>query len=167
MNLLSDVKVDIGSADFRLLDRSVLQVIKNLHENPIFFRGMIKWLGFRQISIAYMPHERYWGSTKYSVKKMFSFALSGITSFSIKPLHFSTFIGVGIAFLSFIFGLYAIYEKIFTNNTIQGWASLMILVSFLGGIQLIMIGILGEYLGKLFIEQKRRPTYIVKEHNLD
>ncbi|MGL4986719.1 MAG: glycosyltransferase family 2 protein [Treponemataceae bacterium] len=166
MNSMSDVKIEAGSADFRLIDKSVADVIKNLNENPIFFRGMIRWLGFKQAAISYMPAERFWGKSKYSMKKMINFAVSGITSFSIKPLQLSTFLGSFIAGLSFLYAIYALCIKIFTNNSIQGWSSLLILVAFLGGIQLLFLGILGEYIGKMFIDSKRRPSYIIRETNI-
>ncbi|MCD4725093.1 MAG: glycosyltransferase family 2 protein [Bacteroidales bacterium] len=163
MNRLSHVEIEQGSADFRLIDRRVVDVIRSFQENPIFYRGMIRWLGFRQYALEYIPEKRVWGKTKYSFLKMFKFAMIGITSFSIRPLHISTILGLIIAVVSILYGIYAIFMKLFTSYTIQGWTSLLIVVAFIGGIQLLMIGILGEYLGKLFIEQKRRPPYIIKE----
>ena len=165
INNLSDVQIDKGSADFRLLDKKIVAVLRNFQENPIFYRGMVNWIGFKQIGIEYVPDKRHWGTTKYSFSKMLKFALFGITSFSIKPLHLSTFIGVFIASLSFLYGMYAVCIKMFTNEAIPGWTSILIVVSFLGGIQLIMIGVLGEYLGKLFIESKKRPSYIINEYS--
>lgn len=167
INKLSDIEIEQGSADFRLLDRSVVEIIRSLQETPLFIRGIVQWLGFRQFSISYIPKERFWGRTKYSISKMFSFSLAGITSFSVKPLHFSTKLGLIIAILAFIYGVYALYAKLFTDTTIEGWTSLLIVMSFIGGIQLIMIGILGEYLGKLFMSQKSRPYYIIKEKSND
>jgi polyisoprenyl-phosphate glycosyltransferase len=166
MNLVSDIKFDEGEADFRLIDKRAAAELNKLRENSIFYRGIIKWLGFNQISIVYTPVERKFGSTKYSRKKMVALALSGITSFSVKPLRISTFIGTTIAFLSIFYGFYALYVRLFTNNTIEGWTSVFFMVAFIGGIQLIMIGILGEYLGKLFIESKDRPNFIIKESSL-
>lgn len=163
INILSDVSIEQGSADFRLLDRAVVDVIKGLHESPLFFRGLVRWLGYKQYAISYMPHERFFGKSKYSLSKMFKLAMAGITGFSVKPLHLATKLGILIALFSFIYGLYALYAKFFTDLTIEGWTSLLIIISFLGGIQLITIGILGEYIGKLFMQQKKRPTYIVRE----
>jgi dolichol-phosphate mannosyltransferase len=167
LNYMSDVKIEKGSADFRLLDKKVVLEIIKFKENPIFFRGLVNWVGFKQIGIDYFPDQRNWGETKYSLKKMIKFALLGITSFSIKPLHFSTFIGVLVAISSFLYGIYAIIIKFFTNQAIPGWTSILIVITFLGGLQLIMIGILGEYLGKLFIEAKNRPAYIINEYSHD
>lgn len=166
INYLSDVSIDEGSADYRLIDRKVLEVLVTIKENPIFYRGITKWIGFKQHSISYIPEARQWGKTKYSVKKMFSFAIFGITSFSIKPLRFSIIFGFLFAMFAFLYGLYAVFIKFYTSSAIPGWTSLLILVSLIGGIQLIMIGVLGEYLGKLFIESKNRPSYIIKEKNI-
>ncbi len=163
VNSLSDIQIKQGSADFRLLDRSVVEVIRHLQESPLFIRGLISWLGFKQYGIEYIPQDRLSGKTKYSMIKMFQFASFGITSFSVKPLYFSAKIGAVIAMLSFCYGLYALYIRLFTNIAIEGWASLLIVMSFIGGIQLLMMGILGEYLGKLFMAQKQRPNYIIRE----
>ncbi|HEY5123133.1 MAG TPA: glycosyltransferase family 2 protein, partial [Ignavibacteria bacterium] len=133
MNAISDINVEHGEADFRLLDKIAAAELNNLHENAIFFRGMVKWLGFKQIGIEYIPDNRIWGKTKYSGKKMFGLAISGITSFSIKPLRISTLIGISIAFLSLLYGIYALYIKFFTNDSIQGWTSVFFMVSFIGG----------------------------------
>ncbi len=167
INYLSDVDIDEGSADFRLVDKKVLEVLKNIQENPVFYRGITKWVGFNQYALPYKVEKRQWGETKYSVKKMFNFAILGITSFSVKPLRLSILFGLFFTFLAFIYAFYAIYIKLFTNDAIAGWTSMIILISFIGGIQLILLGIMGEYLGKLFMESKNRPAYIVKEKNIN
>lgn len=166
MNSISDIKFEKGEADFRLLDKHAAAELNRLNEQSIFFRGMVKWIGFRQTCIEYTPDTRIWGSTKYSGRKMFSLAISGITGFSIKPLRISTLIGISIAFFSLLYGIYALYIKFFTDNSIEGWTSVFFMVSFIGGIQLIMIGILGEYIGKIFMESKKRPHYIVNESSI-
>jgi polyisoprenyl-phosphate glycosyltransferase len=166
MNQFSDIKLEKGVADFRLLDKSVVGVIKTITENSLFMRGLISWLGFKQFGIAYMPEERHSGESKYTLSKMIKFAIIGITSFSLKPLHISTVLGYIIASLSFLYGIYAIGAKLFTNSTISGWTSVLTVILFIGGIQLIMIGILGEYIGKLFVESKKRPNYIIRERSL-
>jgi dolichol-phosphate mannosyltransferase len=165
LNLIAENKIQDGAADFRLIDKKVAGVIKNLQENYLFIRGLISWVGFKQIGIEFKTNERFTGSTKYSFYKMIKFATSGISAFSVKPLKLSILIGFFVALVSFIYALYAVYVSIFTNHTIQGWTSVIVSVLFMGGIQLIMIGILGEYLGKLFIENKRRPNYIISETN--
>lgn len=164
---LSKTKIEKGTADFRLLDKKIIKEIKALKENYLFLRGMVSWMGFSQSSITYIAPERQAGKTKYSFRKMIKFAFSGITSFSTKPLQLSTFFGFLIAGAAFIYALYAIIASTFTDVVIEkGWTSVIVSVLFIGGIQLIMIGILGEYLGKLFIENKRRPNYIIKEKNI-
>lgn len=167
MNRFSDIKIDKGAADFRLVDRSVVEIIKTLKESNLFMRGMISWLGFKQYGIEYMQEKRHWGETKYTLKKMLKLAITGITSFSVKPLHISTMFGYVLATFAFIYGIYAIIIRLFTNNAISGWTSVLAGVLFIGGIQMIMIGILGEYIGKLFIESKKRPNYIIKEKSYE
>jgi len=163
INYFSEVKIESGTADFRLLDKQVVQELKKLNENFLFYRGLIPWIGFKQVYIEYLPQERYAGKTKYSMSKMIHFASSGITSFSVKPLKLSILLGFIIALVSFIYILYAIYISLLTNKAIPGWTSTIVSVLFIGSIQLIMIGILGNYLGKLFIENKNRPNYIIDE----
>lgn len=166
LNKLSDIRVENGFADFRLIDRKVVEVLKTMKEDNLFMRGMIAWLGFKQCGIQYMPESRHWGSTKYTFKKMMKLGMAGITSFSVKPLQLSTMLGYIIASIAFLYGLYAIVMKIFTDTTISGWTSVMVGVLFVGGMQMIMIGIVGEYIGRLFIESKKRPNYVIKEKSL-
>lgn len=165
-NRLSDVKLENGVADFRLLDRKVLDALKNFSENQIFLRAVIQWLGFKQFTIEYHAAERVAGTSKYTVRKMLSFALSGISAFSIKPLRFSIYLGSIIATLAFLYGIYALAVNIFTDRAIPGWTSILMSVLFIGGLNLLMLGIIGEYLGKMFIENKKRPNYIISESDL-
>lgn len=165
-NQLSDVKLENGVADFRLLDRKVLDALKNFSESQIFLRAVIQWMGFKQTIITYKAGERIAGNSKYTLKKMFSFALSGITAFSIKPLRFSIYIGLVFAFLSFVYGIYALVIFMFTDSALPGWTSILMSVLFIGGLNLLMLGIIGEYLGKLFIENKKRPNYIISESDM-
>lgn len=166
VNYLSETKLEEGTADFRLLDRSVVEVLKNFNENNLFYRGIIPGLGFKQYGLEYIPNERFSGQTKYSFSKMFRFALTGITSSSAKPLYFSIYIGAFLAVFSFVYGLYAIYVSIFTTEAVAGWTSTIASILFIGGIQLMMLGIVGIYLGKLFSESKKRPNYIIEESNI-
>ena len=163
INGLSDTKVEPGAADFRLMDRKVVDVFKSLPENPQFIRGLVPWLGFRQLAISYKPESRLHGESKYTVRKMFRFALNGITSFSVKPLHLSTVMGFITCGLAFAYGLYAILVHLFTEVTVPGWTSVLVSVLFIGGIQFFILGIMGEYLGKLFMQSKDRPHYIIRE----
>jgi glycosyltransferase involved in cell wall biosynthesis len=163
MSRLSSVEIHPGAADFRLLDREVVDVLRQCGENHLFIRGLVSWAGFSPVSMTYAPNPRYAGRTNYSLRKMVSFALSGITAFSIRPLQLSIFLGLFIAFLAGMYGLYVVYAFAFTDWTIPGWSSVAASVLFIGGVQLIMLGIIGEYLGKTFIENKKRPTYIVRK----
>jgi len=165
MHFLSDYPIPKGAADFRLLDASVVEVMKDMKEYYLFLRGITAWVGFKQYALEYIPHSRFKGETKYSFKRMMGFAADGITSFSLKPLRLSIIIGTLLAFFAFGYGLYAIGMKLFSNHTIQGWASVLVSVLFIGGIQLVALGIIGEYIGKLFMEMKQRPRYIIKENS--
>lgn len=165
INFLSEVKIKAGSADFRLLDRKVIEVLKNCHEEFFFLRGMTSWCGFRSCDVEYQAHKRFAGKTKYSFLKMLSLALCGITSFSIKPLRLAILFASGFVLLSFLEIIYVIYIVAFTSDSISGWASLAILISLLGAAILFTLGIIGEYLGKLFIENKRRPEYVIRMEN--
>lgn len=166
INGISDIEMTYNAADFRLVDREVVNAIKEFKENYLYIRGIVSWIGFKQTTIEYKQEKRFSGESKYSLKKMIKFAFSGITSFSIKPLKLSLVLGFIISFCSFIYGLYALYIAFFTEQAITGWTSVIVSVLFIGGIQLFMIGVLGEYLGKLFMENKRRPNYIIKEKKL-
>jgi glycosyltransferase involved in cell wall biosynthesis len=166
INKLTEVNIKEGAADFRLMDKKVVNELKCINETFLFIRGLISWVGFKQIGIDYVAASRYSGVSKYSVRKMMKFAWDGITSFSILPLRFAVNVGATISILSFLYATYVIAAKFFTDKTIPGWTSLLISVLFLGGIQLLCIGILGEYLGKMFIESKRRQVYIVKDRLL-
>jgi polyisoprenyl-phosphate glycosyltransferase len=166
INRISNIKLDRGVADFRLLDRSVVEVFREINESSLFIRGMVSWVGFKQCAIKYRPENRFSGESKYSYGKMVSFALDGITSFSVKPLHLATLFGMTVSLLSFLYGLFAIFMSFFTDRVISGWTSVIVSVLFIGGLQLLMLGILGEYLGKLFIESKKRPIYIIRKKKL-
>lgn len=167
INSLSNIDIPIGSADFRLLDKKVVAVLKDINEPFIFIRGIIAWMGFNQFAIEYIPQQRFSGTTKYTFRKMVWLAITGITSFSIRPLHLATFLGLFLAFICALYALYAIYMVLFTHQTVLGWASVIVSILFIGSIQLIILGIIGEYLGKLFIASKKRPNYIIKERNCE
>jgi len=166
LNILTKTEINEGAADFRLLDKTVVDIIRKFEENHLFLRGIVSWIGFKQTSIEYYPNPRYSGNTKYPLRKMLAFAFTGITSFSIQPLKISIYLGFIISFSVFIYGGFAIIASILTDKTIPGWTSVIVSVLFIGGIQLIMLGIIGEYLGKLFIENKKRPNYVIKESNV-
>ncbi len=165
INKLSDTSINRGAADFRLLDRKVVDALRRMPEANLFFRGMIPWLGFKQIGIPYQANERQAGETKFSFGKMLNLALCGVTSFSIRPLRLSLIAGVLFAMLAIFYGIYAIAMAVFTNETVTGWTSVIVSILFLSGIQLIVLGIMGEYIGKLFMEIKRRPHYVIEENS--
>lgn len=166
MNQLSDVHMEPGAADFRLLDRKVVDLIRQSREDELFIRGFIPWVGFKQFSIEYTPAMRHSGSTKYTLRKMFRLAFNGITAFSVRPLRMATFLGAIISGLAFLYAVYALYAHAVLKETVQGWTSVLISVLVLGGLQLLTLGIIGEYLGRLFLQAKGRPPYIVQESSL-
>ncbi len=167
VNALAGVRIQRGAADFRLLARPVVDVINDLGEDPLFLRGMLSWLGFKQSSIVYVPGARLHGAPKYTVRKMLSLAGDGITAFSIRPLTVSAGVGAVVSAGAFIYSMYVVYMRFFTSRTIAGWASVLAAVLWLGGIQLLVLGIIGEYLGKLFMQAKRRPFYVVRDASSD
>lgn len=167
INRLSDVRIDPGAADYRLLDRRVVDVIKPIADHFLFLRGLVAWVGFRQAAISYAPQERVWGASKYGLRRMLRFAVDGITSFSIRPLQLSTTLGATICSFAFLYACYAVLMKLLTNRTVAGWTSVLVSVLFLGGAQLMMMGILGTYLGRLFVGSRCRPSYVVKEKAVD
>ena len=161
---LTNVDIPIDTGDFRLMDKMVVNQLKLMRERSRFVRGMVSWLGFKQTKVEYERDKRYAGKTKYPFSKMFRLALNGILSFSQIPLQLSSSLGFLCSFVSFMFILYGIYSKIFeSNTTISGWTSLFVAILFLGGIRLMTIGILGEYLGRVYEEIKNRPLYIIEE----
>ena len=163
VNALSDTKIEPGSADFRLLSRRAREAILSMKEQNLFLRGALPWTGLPSSEIAYSPDRRRGGTSKYTFSKMLALALEGITSFSVKPLRLTSFAGLFISAAGFLYALYALVMRLATDRTVEGWTSLLISVLIIGGIQLLSLGIVGEYLGKLFMEAKGRPRYIVKE----
>jgi len=165
LNRLSDIELESGTADFRLMDKRVVEIFRNFKEADLFWRGLVKWIGFKQIGIEYEPAERKEGKSKYTYKKMMQLALRGITSFSLKPLSIAIYLGFIFSLLSLLYIPYVIYSLAF-GHIISGWASVIVTIAFFGGLQLMILGIIGMYLGKLFMQSKERPHYIIKESNL-
>ncbi len=165
MNRLSDIELEAGTADFRLMDKRVVDICRTFSEMDLFWRGLVKWIGFTQVGIEYEPAERKYGESKYTYKKMMQLALRGITSFSIKPLSIAIYLGFTFSLLSLLYIPYVLYSMYF-GHTINGWASVIVTIAFFGGLQLMILGIIGMYLGKLFIQSKQRPHYVIKESNL-
>jgi polyisoprenyl-phosphate glycosyltransferase len=165
LNKLSDIELESGTADFRLMDKKVVDIAKEMNEADLFWRGLVKWFGFKQIAIEYEPLQRNFGKSKYTFKKMVQFALRGITSFSIKPLGIAIYLGFLFSLLSLLFLPYTIYAYI-TGHSASGWPSVILSIAFFGGLQLMILGIIGMYLGKLFMQSKQRPHYLVKATNI-
>jgi len=163
LRMLSDIEIPMDAGDFRLLDKKVVEALRDVRERHRFVRGLISWVGFKQTSVPFEREERLTGETKYSLWKMTKFAIDGITSFSHVPLRLMTFLGFFCCVLSFGVGCWALYVKIFTNSAVQGWTSLIGIILFLGGAQLLAIGIIGEYLARVFDEVKNRPLYILRK----
>ena len=164
LNHLSDVAIPLDTGDFRLMSRQVVDTLRAMPERDRFVRGMVSWVGFNQTSLPYERAERFAGESKYPLSKMLRFAIDGILSFSIKPLQISVGLGMISAILAMMGIVYALALRVFTDIWIEGWTTLIITVLFLGGIQLISVGILGEYVGRTYNEVKKRPLYVVQEY---
>ncbi len=161
--VLSDHPPQRGTADFRLLDRSVVNVINELAEHALFLRGVIPWVGFRQAVVSYAPIGRHAGDTKYTPLKMLRLALHGVTATSIRPLFLASMVGFLVSLFAIAFAVYAAYIRLVKGTAISGWASVIIFVGLLGGAQLFTIGILGAYLGQVLREVQRRPPYVIRD----
>ncbi len=165
LNSLSDIELESGTADFRLLDRKVVETFREFKEIDPFIRGLVKWMGFRQYGIEYMPDKRLSGASKYSIKKMRLLAIHGVTSLSIRPLHTAIYLGFTFSLLSILYIPYVIHAFL-TGEEVAGWASVIMTIVFFGGLQLIIMGIIGIYIGKMFMQSKNRPNYIIRSTNL-
>jgi polyisoprenyl-phosphate glycosyltransferase len=167
MNSVSDVSIDPGSADFRLLDRKVVDVINDLSEHDFFLRGIVPWVGFPVAKICYTPDRRLHGSTKYSLRKMISFALTGVVANSIQPLRLATIFALFIAGLSALYAVYAFLVFLTVGRVVPGWTSVALIVSLIGALQLLVLGVLGEYVGRILRETRKRPGYVISQSNLE
>ncbi|MGA9212824.1 glycosyltransferase family 2 protein [Kaistella sp.] len=166
LSSISDVNlVKGGGSDFRLMDASVVDVVREMNEADIFLRGLSTWVGFRQAGVPYVAAERASGESSYHLSKMIRFAFTGITAFSVKPLYIAAYLGFIFSVLSVFGYLIYIIHSFMTKTEISGWASLIMTVVFFGGLQLIIMGIIGIYLGKIFKQVKERPNYIIRSKN--
>jgi glycosyltransferase involved in cell wall biosynthesis len=163
INKLSDIHIEQSAADFRLMNRKTIDAFLQIKEKDRFTRGLISWMGFRQTNISYVAPARFSGKSKYSITKMFRFAADGITSFSARPLRISFFAGLSSSFIGLLYAIFAVI-KYFMKETIPGWTSILVCILIIGGIQLISIGIIGEYLARVFNEAKNRPLYLIKTY---
>ena len=162
MNFMG-VKIVFNHADYRLMSKRALDALADFPERNMFLRGMVPLVGFKSTSVYYDRNERFAGESKYPLKKMLSFAFDGITSFSISPIRMISVLGAVVCVFAFAMAIYALVEKIL-GNTGAGWASLMMSIWFIGGVQLLSVGLIGEYIGKLYKEVKRRPRYIIEAY---
>jgi dolichol-phosphate mannosyltransferase len=163
INALSAVDLPMDTGEFRLMDRKVCDAVNRLQEKNRYMRGLVSWVGFKQVAVEYVREERFAGETKYPLKKMMAFAMDAITSFSYKPLRLATTLGFIISLLGFAYTLVVIYQRLFTDTTITGWSSTVGIILFTQGIVLVILGMMGEYIGRIYEEIKNRPTYIIRE----
>ena len=162
-NKISEIEIPQNVGDFRLFTKKVLNAINSLPENQRFMKGIFAWVGFRSITIEYEEQERIAGSSKFNGWKLWNFALQGITGFGTLPLRIWTYIGFIVSFFAFIYASFLILRTLIMGIDLPGYASLVVIILFLGGLQLIGIGILGEYVGRIYMESKRRPPFIIDE----
>lgn len=163
LSKVSDDEIPTDVGDFRLIDKKVSIALKKIPERSRYVRGLISWLGFRTTYVEYVREPRFAGKTKYSLSKMVKLGLDGLVSFSYKPLRIASFSGVLISIISFVYLIYVLYVGIFTNETVSGWTSIMAVLLFLGGFILVVLGIIGEYIARIYEEVKARPLYIIDE----
>ncbi|MDA8195377.1 MAG: glycosyltransferase family 2 protein [Thermaerobacter sp.] len=163
INKVSEVPIPAGAADFRLLSRQANQALLAMPERHRFLRGMVSWIGFSQTFIPYTARPRQHGESKYTLRKMMNLGADGLTSFSVAPLRLALLLGLISIVLAFLYAVYVLWVKIFTHNSEPGWTSIIGVSMFFGGVQLFTLGILGEYLGQLFGEIKRRPLYVIAQ----
>lgn len=163
LNRLTDVEIPVDTGDFRLIDRKVCDSLLQISEKNRYMRGIISWLGYKSTPVEFVRHERYAGTTKYPLKKMLKFASDAILSFSYKPLRIASIIGAIVSLVGFIYLIVVICQALFTDSTTSGWASIVAIMLFFNGIILLMLGIIGEYIGRIYDEAKGRPLYVVRE----
>ncbi|NLA23802.1 MAG: glycosyltransferase family 2 protein [Bacteroidales bacterium] len=167
LSKLTKHNIPLDTGDFRIINRKVLNILKNMPEQQKFLRGQIAWMGFKQTSVSFERDKRSEGKSGYSFKKMWRFAIDGITSFSDFPLKFATLLGFVFSIVSFLLIIWALYKRFVVQEFVQGWTSLILSILFIGGIQLISLGIIGEYISRIASNVKNRPLYIINETNLE
>lgn len=166
INKLTEVEIPNEAGDFRLINRRICNIVKNMPEKNKFLRGQIAWAGFKQSKVDFIREERHGGKTNYTLLKMVQLAFDGITSFSNLPLKLATFLGFVVSGFSFLVIIYTLYSKYIAGGTEKGWPSIMVSVLFIGGVQLICLGIIGEYIGRILDNVRNRPLYLIKETNI-
>ena len=163
LDAIGDVRIEPGSADYMLLDRAVVDVVNGLEDQEIFLRGLVRWLGFPLVTVPYTRGTRQHGDSKFSLRRMVELALTGIAAHSVRPLRFAIWLALAFALLSVLFIVYAIISFLFIQHTVAGWSSLVAVIAILGAAQLLVLGIIGDYVGRILRETRRRPSYIVAE----
>jgi glycosyltransferase involved in cell wall biosynthesis len=163
MERLSHTPVPRDTGDFRLLSRRALDALKQVRERQRFMKGLFAWVGYRQRAIVYERDPRFAGSSKFNYWRLWNFAIEGITSFSTAPLRLATYVGLLTAFAAFVFGVFVFVKAVFYGDVVRGYPTLLLVILFLGGVQLMALGTIGEYLGRLYMEAKQRPLYLVEE----
>lgn len=164
MQRLSTTPVPRDTGDFRLLDRRVVEALRGLRERQRFMKGLFAWVGYRQKAVVYDRDPRHAGKSKFNYWRLWNFALEGITSFSTAPLKIATYVGSLTSLLAFCFGLYVLIKALVYGDPVRGYPTLMLVILFLGGVQLMALGMIGEYLGRMYMEVKQRPLYLIEEH---
>lgn len=160
---LSPITIPPDTGDFRLMSRPVVDALKELRENHRFMKGLFSWVGFRQVSVPYHREPRFAGTSKFNYWKLWNFAIEGITSFSFIPLQVATYVGFLVAVVAFVYGLYMLVNTLLHGNAVPGYPSLIVTMLFLGGAQLMTLGVIGEYVGRIYNESKRRPLYVIRK----
>jgi dolichol-phosphate mannosyltransferase len=163
LDAIGDVRIEPGSADFMLLDRAVVDVVNALEDQEIFLRGLVRWLGFPLVTIPYQRGTRQHGESSFSMRRMVELALTGIAAHSVRPLRFAIWLALGFAALGFLFVIYAVVSFLFVQHTVAGWSSIVAVIAILGAAQLLVLGIIGDYVGRILRETRKRPSYIVAE----
>jgi len=163
LDAIGDLRIEPGSADYMLLDRAVVDVVNAIEDQDIFLRGLVRWLGFPLVTIPYARGQRQSGESSFSLRRMVELALTGIAAHSVRPLRFAIWLALGFALLSLLFIVYAVVSFLFVQHTVAGWSSLVAVIAILGAAQLLVLGIIGEYVGRILRETRRRPSYIVAE----
>jgi len=162
INRMSDVEIPADTGDFRLISRPALDALKRLPERRRFMKGLFAWVGFRTATITYDRAPRHAGTTTWNYWKLWNFAIEGITSFSSAPLRLASYLGFAVSIFAFVYAVITIFNKLVYGNPVKGYPSLLVAVLFLGGVQLLALGVLGEYLGRLYEESKQRPVYLIR-----
>ncbi|MGE7614041.1 glycosyltransferase family 2 protein [Paenibacillus sp. NPDC101420] len=168
MGKMTRFEIPADTGDFRLMTKQVVEALNQLPEQHRFMKGLFSWVGFKQTSVTYYREPRYAGKSSFNYWKLWNFAIEGITSFSFAPLQFATYLGLLIAVLSLVYATYLVIATVTLGNPVPGYPSLMVAILFFGGVQLITLGVIGEYIGRIYNESKRRPLFLVKEElNID